>query len=121
VQVFQWIDVEGTIQYVDQRKTHDIVSVIPDWANNAVAAWTVKATPPPPTPPTAESNKLQAQGLLSESDWSVLPDVTDVNLPVHLVNSAAFVAYRDEIRFIFLNPTDGELIWPVEPTPNWTS
>jgi hypothetical protein len=56
VHALQWLDDAGWIEYNDGAVNEDI-TVLPQWADNAMAAWTVANTPvppPPPTPPTAE-------------------------------------------------------------------
>jgi hypothetical protein len=80
---------------------------------------TIKAIPVPV--PTAEENKATATGLLASTDWVNQPDVTNPDINPHLLNHAAFIAYRSQIRAIAVSPTAGNLDWPVEPTPEWSS
>ena len=75
--------------------------------------------PPPIYVPTAADNKATAQGLLSATDWTTIADVADpINSP-YLTNQAAFLAYRNTIRGIAVNPTAGNLTWPTVPVENW--
>lgn len=55
--------------------------------------------------------KQQAKWLLSNSDWSVLPDVG-------LANQADFDAYRKILRDYAINPV-AEPTFPVEPKAVW--
>lgn len=80
---------------------------------------TIKAIPVPV--PTAEQNQATAVNLLSATDWVNQPDVTNPDINPHLLNHAAFITYRNEIRAISISPTAGNLDWPVEPTPEWSS
>lgn len=55
--------------------------------------------------------KAQAKALLSQTDWSVLPDVG-------LKNSADYVTYRGILRGLVISPV-ADPVWPTEPTPIW--
>lgn len=74
---------------------------------------------PLPDVPTAEENKAKASSLLSETDWVNQPDVADPSNPPYLFNKAEFITYRSLLRVIAINPTDGDLDWPVQPTAVW--
>lgn len=63
---------------------------------------------------SADDNKLFAEKLLVDSDWTQLPDV---NLTDDSVTS--FRTYRSTIRAIAKNPTTGNLTWPEKPTPEY--
>ena len=77
--------------------------------------------PPPPYVPTASDNKATAQGILSSTDWTTIADVANpINSP-YLTNQAAFLAYRNTIRGIAVNPTAGNLTWPTQPTDTWST
>lgn len=56
--------------------------------------------------------KAQAMALLSETDWTQMPDVA-------LVNKDAFTTYRAELRAIALNPPVEVTEWPVKPEEQW--
>jgi hypothetical protein len=55
--------------------------------------------------------KTQAKILLSNSDWSVLPDV-------QISNKAAFENYRAVLRGYVISPVT-DPTWPTEPQPIW--
>jgi hypothetical protein len=123
VHALQWQDVAGWIEYNDSKPNEDI-TVLPSWADNAMAAWTVANTPLPPplpTPPTAEQNKATATSLLSATDWTTIADVGNPQMSnPYLANQAEFIAYRNTIRNIAVYPTAGDLVWLVVPTENWS-
>jgi hypothetical protein len=81
---------------------------------------TIKAFPPAPAP-SAEANQQTAMELLSATDWVNQPDVTNPDINPHLLNHADFITYRSQIRAIAISPTAGDLTWPVQPTPSWSS
>jgi hypothetical protein len=119
VHALQWLDVAGWIEYNNGQPNEDI-TVLPDWANNAMAAWTVANTPAPPTPPTADENKITAVGLLQTTDWTQIPSVSDPSLSnPYLSNKLAFDQYRNEVRQVAVYPVAGEIIWPTLPVENW--
>jgi len=117
VHALQWGDIAGWIEYVDQP--NEDITVLPEWAYNAMAAWTVANTPIPPEPPTAEQNKATASGILSATDWTTIADVAaPINNP-YLANQDEFLAYRNEIRKIAVYPTAGYLVWATPPIEVW--
>ena len=121
VHALQWQDIAGWIEYVDQP--NEDITVLPEWADNAMAAWTIANTPippPPPVPPTAEQNKTTASQLLANTDWTTIPDIANpvVNDP-YLANQDEFIAYRNEIRKIAVYPTAGDLVWATPPIEVW--
>jgi hypothetical protein len=117
VHALQWQDVAGWIEYDDQP--NEDITVLPEWAYNAMAAWTVANTPIPPEPPTAAENQATASGILSSTDWTTIADVADpINSP-YLANQDEFIAYRNEIRNIAVYPTAGDLVWATPPVEVW--
>ena len=117
VHALQWQDVAGWIEYVDQP--NEDITVLPEWADNAMAAWTVANTPIPPLPPTAAENQATATGILNSTDWTTIADVASpINNP-YLANQDEFLAYRNEIRKIAVYPTAGYLVWAIPPTEVW--
>lgn len=56
--------------------------------------------------------KDKAKNLISLTDWSVLPDVS-------ILNKSDFIAYREILRSLILNPVE-DPIFPVEPNPIWS-
>jgi hypothetical protein len=76
---------------------------------------------PPPYVPTAEDNKNTAVNLLTQTDWTTIPDVADPALSnPYLTNQAEFITFRNQVRPIAINPTPGNLTWPTQPTPSWS-
>ena len=119
VHALQWQTSSGWIEFNDGTPNEDI-TVLPQWADNAMAAWTIANTPVPPTPPTAEENKATAVGLLQATDWTTIADVGNPQMSnPYLANQADFIAYRNAIRNIAVYPTAGDLVWPVVPTEDW--
>jgi len=80
---------------------------------------TIKVIPIPV--PTAEENKATAMSLLAATDWVNQPDVTNPDITPHLLNHAAFITYRSQIRAIAVSPTEGNLDWPIKPDEEWSS
>lgn len=63
--------------------------------------------------------KAQASLLLSETDWTTIPDVanpSDSN--PYLINQREFMTWRSEIRKYAVNPVANP-VWPTQPTPEW--
>lgn len=82
--------------------------------------WTL--LPVWPLPPTEEELKAEckniAAGLLSKTDWTVVPDVANSANSPHLANQADFIAYRNVIRGYAVNPVANP-VWPEPPVPVW--
>ena len=110
----------GWIEYTD-GPNQDITE-LPEWANLAEAAWddANNPKPPEPVPPTAEQNKQTALGLLSATDFTEIPSVSDPSSTPHLLNKADFVAYRDQVRIFAVYPVAGDITWPVKPAEQWS-
>jgi len=73
----------------------------------------------PPTEDELKANcKQQAQSLLKQTDWTEIPSVTNTANTPHLINSDEFVAYRNFIRILAVNPIENPT-WPVKPTEQW--
>jgi len=78
--------------------------------------------PPPPYVPTAEDNKNTAVNLLTQTDWTTIPDVADSALSnPYLTNQAEFITFRNQIRPIAINPVAGNLIWLSVPVAKWSN
>lgn len=119
VHALQWNHSAGWIEYTN--KPNEDITSLPQWALNAEAAWTEANKPPaPPNPPTAEQNKQTALGLLSATDFTEIPSVSDPSSTPHLLNKADFVAYRDQVRIFAVYPVAGDITWPVKPTEQWS-
>jgi hypothetical protein len=64
---------------------------------------------------TMVDNKQQASQLLYDTDWTTIPDVSDPELSSpYLLNAAEYIAYRNLVRQIAINP-------PIEPVTEWPS
>ena len=78
-------------------------------------------TDPVIVPPTAEENKATASALLSATDWTTIADVADpINSP-YLANQNEFIAYRNLLRQIAVNPIDGDIDFPIKPSCLWVN
>lgn len=123
VHALQWFDTNtGWIEFVDGIAPNENITVLPEWADNAIAAWTAENTKPvpDPLPPTAEQNKATASQKLYDTDWTTIPDVSDpAKSNPHLGNVDEFIAYRNQIRAIAINPVEGYIDWAVEPKAVW--
>lgn len=86
-----------------------------------VAGPVAPYAPPPPHVNTVAENKAEAERRLAATDWVNQPDVYDPANTPHLTNRDAFIAYRSQVRALAVNPIDGKLNWPTEPTAIWSS
>jgi len=68
-------------------------------------------------------NKNQASQLLTNTDWTAIPSVSDpAQSNPYLVNQAAFLSYRSQVRAIAVSPpTTPVTTWPTLPTEQWSS
>jgi hypothetical protein len=67
------------------------------------------------------ATKAQAASLLTATDWTTIPDVSDPALSdPYLTNAAEFAAYRSNVRKIAVNPPVTVDVWPVEPNEVWS-
>ena len=62
-----------------------------------------------------QANKQQASTLLSETDYTDLP-----NTASQIANLPAILAYREALRLIALNPPATVDQWPVKPKTEWS-
>jgi hypothetical protein len=116
VSSLQWNNGQGWIEFYSSLIDNQAISELPEWATACVAKWDATdyaiKNPPTPTPEQLSlANKMKAEGLLSESDWSVLPDV-------NLVNKSEWQSYRSVLRQIAINPTP-DATFPVAPQSVW--
>ena len=117
VHALQWQDIAGWIEYIDQ--SNEDIAALPEWANNAMAAWTVANTPIPPEPATAAQNQATAISILDSTDWATIADVASPTNNPYLANQADFIAYRNIIRAIAVYPPAGDLVWATPPVEVW--
>ena len=127
VHALQWFDNStGWIEFNDGTPNEDI-TVLPQWALNAEAAWDAAANPPPPPAPTPEEiqaqNKAEASSLLQQTDWTATVDISNPQYSnPYLMNQDDFLAYRSAVRAIAVNPpTTPVTVWPTLPTEQWSS
>ena len=100
----------GTYGWIDADVRTDITE-LPQWANDCIAIYEA-ALPVPPTPPTpTEQCYITACALLTQTDWTQIPNST-------LLNVAAFTTYREQVRQYALNPV-ADPVWPIKPTEQW--
>jgi hypothetical protein len=64
--------------------------------------------------------KKQASALLYETDWTTIPDITNTENDPYLTNQAEFIAYRNEVRKLAVNPVPNP-VFPAVPTAQWSS
>lgn len=76
---------------------------------------------PAPTPEELISQcKATAQGILSATDWTSIPDVADpAKANPYLINQSEFISYRSTIRNYAVNPVI-DPVWPTAPTEQWS-
>jgi len=123
VHALQWINAAGWIEYNDGHLNEDITA-LPQWALNAKAVWDSANIPiPPPTPEQIQAqNEKTAIELLDSTDWATIPDVSNPSLSnPYLVNSAAFIAFRNQVRPIAINPPTTPVTFTTAPKPEWAS
>lgn len=121
VHALQWLDVSGWIEYEDYSPNTQI-DTLPDWANNAVAAWDQARAAALNVQTTAEDNKNTASQLLYATDWTTIADVSDpTKSNPYLVNVNEFLAYRNAVRQYAVNPVAGKIDWPAVPTAQWSN
>lgn len=94
-----------------------------DLISQAISKNWVEVTDVFPVAPTNDQLiadcKAKAQGLLSETDWSEIPSVSDIAHTPHLVNTQDFIAYRVELRILAVNPVVNPT-WPTPPIALWS-
>jgi hypothetical protein len=64
--------------------------------------------------------KNQASKLLYETDWTTIPDITNTANDPYLTNQADFIAYRNAVRKLAVNPVSDPVFPPV-PTAQWSA
>lgn len=73
-----------------------------------------------PPIPTADENKQTAILFLEQTDWAVLPDVSNSSKKPYLTNQAEFITYRNALRKISTDPKEGIISWPTKPVAAWS-
>ena len=64
--------------------------------------------------------KQQASELLYATDWTTIPDITNTDNDPYLTNQAEFIAYRNEVRKLAVNPVANPT-FPTVPTAQWSN
>ena len=65
--------------------------------------------------------KNQAVSILNATDWTSIGDVGNPQMSnPYLVNQAAFISYRSQIRNYAVNPVV-DPVWPEQPTEQWSN
>ena len=123
VHALQWFDSYGWIEFTDNSPNENI-TVLPEWANNALNAWEIANAPkPPPTPEEIQyQNKELASSLLQETDWTATVDISNPQYSnPYLMNQDAFLSYRSQVRQIAVNPPTTPTIFPDQPQAIWSN
>lgn len=63
--------------------------------------------------------KQQASDLLYATDWTTIPDVANPANNPYLMNQADFIAYRNAVRQLAVNPVTNP-VFPDKPTEQWS-
>lgn len=127
VHALQWYDTYGNIEFVDASKPNEDITELPQWALNAQAAWEAAdyaaKHPPAPTPEQIQAqNKGTAVSLLQKTDWTTIPDVADpTKSNPYLTNSNEFLAFRNIVRPIAINPPTTVYNFPAIPVDTWAT
>jgi hypothetical protein len=120
VRVLQWQETSGWLEFWDQQ--NEDITTLPSWVDNCLNVWAEKNTPKPPVSPTAEENKGMAVYLLQQTDWTIIPDVSDsTKSNPYLSNVNDFITYRNTVRQYAVNPVAGDITWPTLPQAIWTT
>lgn len=122
IHALQWDEIAGSIEFIDQSIPNQNITELPNWANACVAIWQVAYDASiQPYIPTADDNKAIASSLLSQTDWTTIPDVSDpTKSNPYLTNVNEFLVYRNEVRQYAINPVAGTITWPTQPSSIWS-
>lgn len=64
--------------------------------------------------------KRMATELLYATDWTTIPDVANTANNPYLMNQQDFIAYRNSVRQLAVNPVVNP-VFPVKPAEQWSS
>jgi len=90
--------------------------------------WTQTWAVTPATPEEIASRESAARTenanygkqLLLDTDWTASASIADpLECNPYLANRQEFLAYRNQVRNIVLNPPVEPPVWPTEPTEDW--
>ena len=107
----------------------------PEGQPNQILTWNTAALGPQPTQEQLDAayvvwegqqiqaqNKSQASALLTGTDWTTIPSVSDpAQSNPYLTNQAAFIAWRSQVRAIAVNPPTTPVTFPTQPVEQWSS
>lgn len=86
---------------------------------NGGISFTAPAPAPVPDSQKLEECKSYASRLLYETDWTTIPDVIDPANNPYLMNQTDFIAYRNQVRQLAVNPVI-DPVFPDKPTAQWS-
>lgn len=122
---YAWV--QSTVQPAYDWVTQGVKEVTPVNSSGSWSqAWDVYSLTPEQIAENEEKlrqqNKNKASNLLSETDWTTIPDVADpaVSNP-YLSNAAEFAAYRSQLRQIAVYPPVTVNVWPTKPQEVWAT
>lgn len=113
----QWENGEGWLEFRTDEE-NERIEQIPEWANACVekfheADYLIKNPPPPTEEEIIGYNKAYITGILSSTDWTMLPDV-------NLTNKDEWIAYRAALREMINDPPSvTEFDLPTKPEEIW--
>lgn len=123
VRALQWYEDHGEIE-LKNGMPNEIISELPNWANDAVAAWDVKHAEitKPAEVLHIENNKQTAISLLYDTDWATIPDVSDpLKSSPYLTNVQDFLTFRNAVRAVVINPPETQFNFPPTPKAQWSN
>lgn len=129
VHAVQWYDTTGWIEFSlspdGSKPANETITSLTQF-QPVLSSWEEvdyeHKNPPPPPPPTPEQNKASAIAMLTASDWTQIPSVSNpAESNPYLTNADAFVPYRNQLRDFVFNPVGGEGVLPVPPKEVWAS
>lgn len=118
----------------DQSQVDPSTIFYPDYASKFIEApdevthfWRLEDgqwVPPPGTSveEIKAQNKMMASSLLSATDWTAMPTITDPQYSnPYLTNQSEFLEYRNQLRAIAINPPETLVeVWPIKPVTVWS-
>jgi hypothetical protein len=123
IHALQWDEIAGSIEFIDKNAPNQNITELPNWASACVVIWQIAYdNSQKPYIPTADDNKAMAASLLSQTDWTTIPDVSDpTKSNPYLTNVNEFLVYRNAVRQYAINPVAGTIDWLVVPSSVWAS
>lgn len=92
--------------------------------------WTQTWAVTPATPEEIANRETNARSenaaygsqLLTNTDWTAIASIADpLECNPYLANRQEFLAYRNQVRNIVLNPPVEPPVWPTPPAEDWQS